>query len=269
MILAAFRGDNEAARALIEGVSEGSRALGQGLGIQVAEWMLAVLCNGYGRFEETLPAAHRASDDSPELWVSAWATPELLEAAVRTGRSEIARDALKRVNASTEVARTESAAGIRARSHALLSEGELAEKLYLESIERLARTRLRPELARAHLLYGEWLRNEQRRADALAQLRAAHDQFTSLGMQGFAERARAELGTVGVRTRAKVVESREELTAQERQIARLAAERLSNPEIGARLFLSPRTVEWHLHKVFTKLGIRSRRELADALPETA
>ena len=151
-------------------------------------------------------------------------------------------------------------------SRALLSEGETAEGLYREAIERLGRTRLRPELARAHLLYGEWLRRANRRVDARVQLRAAHDQLMSLGMEAFAERARRELLATGEKLRKRTVETRDELTAQERQIARLARDGLSNPEIGARLFLSPRTVEWHLGKVFTKLGVRSRRELANALP---
>ena len=149
-----------------------------------------------------------------------------------------------------------------------MSEGEIAERLYREAIERFGRTRLRPELARAHLLYGEWLRRDHRRVDARAQLRAAHDQFTSIGMEAFAERARKELQATGEKVRRRTVETRDELTAQERQIALLAADGLSNPEIGARLFLSPRTVEWHLRNVFTKLGIRSRRELANALPSS-
>jgi DNA-binding CsgD family transcriptional regulator len=149
-----------------------------------------------------------------------------------------------------------------------MSEGEIAERLYLEAIERLARTRLRPELARAHLLYGEWLRRRNRRVDARAQLRAAHDLFTSIGMEAFAERARGELQATGEKARRRVVETRDDLTAQERQIARLAGDGLSNPEIAARLFLSPRTVEWHLRKVFVKLDIHSRRQLSDALPNS-
>ena len=153
-------------------------------------------------------------------------------------------------------------------SRALLSEGEDAERLYREAIERLGRTRLRPELARAHLLYGEWLRRENRRVDARAQLRAAHELFVSIGMEAFAERARGELLATGEKVRKRTVETRDELTPQERQIAGLARDGLSNPEIGARLFLSPRTVEWHLRKVYAKLGIRSRRELADALPSS-
>jgi DNA-binding CsgD family transcriptional regulator len=149
-----------------------------------------------------------------------------------------------------------------------LAEGDSAERLHREAIERLARTRLRPELARAHLLYGEWLRRENRRVDARVQLHAAHDQFATIGMEAFAERARGELLATGEKARKRTVETRDDLTAQEGLIASLAREGLSNPEIGARLFLSPRTVEWHLRNVFTKLGIRSRRQLAQALPSS-
>jgi DNA-binding CsgD family transcriptional regulator len=158
---------------------------------------------------------------------------------------------------------------MEARCRALLSEGERAERLHREAIERLARTRRRPELARAHLLYGEWLRRENRRVDARVQLRAAHDQFASIGMEAFAERARGELLATGEKVRKRTVATRDVLTAQERQIARLAREGLSNPDIGTRLFLSPRTVEWHLRNAFTKLGTHSRRELTDALPSSA
>jgi DNA-binding CsgD family transcriptional regulator len=156
--------------------------------------------------------------------------------------------------------------GIQARSRAIQSKGKTAENLYREAIERLGRTGLRPELARARLLYGEWLRRENRRVDARVQLRAANDQFTSIGMEAFAERSRRELLATGEKVRKRTLETRDDLTAQERQIARLACDGLSNPEIGARLFLSPRTVEWHMRKVFSKLGVRSRRELANVLP---
>jgi DNA-binding CsgD family transcriptional regulator len=150
-----------------------------------------------------------------------------------------------------------------------LSNGESAEHLHREAIERLARTRRRPELARAHLLYGEWLRRENRRVDAREQLRTAHEMFAAIGMEAFADRARGELQASGEKVRKRTVETRDDLTAQEQQIARLARDGLSNPEIGARLFLSPRTVEWHLRNVFSKLDIRSRRELANALPSSA
>ena len=174
--------------------------------------------------------------------------------------------ALERVLAATAVAENDWARGIRARASALPSTGEKADRLYREAIDRLGRTRLRPELARAHLLYGEWLRRENRRVDARAQLRAAHEQCLAIGMEAFAERARAELLATGEKVRKRTVETRDELTPQERQIAGLARDGLSNPEIGARLFLSPRTVEWHLRKVYSKLEIHSRRELDGALP---
>ena len=193
---------------------------------------------------------------------------ELLEAATRTHDLTLARIALDRVVAATAFAGTESAQGILARSRALVSEGESAERLYLEAIERLGRTRLRPELARAHLLYGEWLRRENRRVDAREQLRTAQEMLVAIGMEAFAERARRELEATGGTVRKRSVETRDDLTAQERQIARLARDGLSNPEIGARLFLSPRTVEWHLRKVFTKLEIHSRHELSNALPSS-
>jgi ATP/maltotriose-dependent transcriptional regulator MalT len=213
-----------------------------------------------------LAPARDASDDLPELVVAMWGLIELVEAAARSGESELARSALDRLAARSDVSAGDWGRGVEARSRALLSEGDAAESLYREAIERLARTRLRPELARAHLLYGEWLRRENRRLDARAQLRTAHDLLSEIGMSLFDERARSELLATGERVRKRTPETRDELTAQERQIAMLARDGLSNPEIGGRMFLSPRTVEWHLRKVFTKLGINSRRELAAALP---
>jgi ATP/maltotriose-dependent transcriptional regulator MalT len=194
-----------------------------------------------------------------------WVLPELVEAAVRAGEAELARDALERLAETTQPCRTEFALGIEARCRALLSDGAAADDLYREAIERLRRTRLRPELARAHLLYGEWLRRENRRVAAREQLRTAHEMLAAIGMEAFAERARKELQATGENVRKRTADTRDDLTAQERQMARLARDGLSNPEISTRLFLSSRTVEWHLHNVFTKLGIRSRRELASAL----
>jgi DNA-binding CsgD family transcriptional regulator len=266
MMLAALRGRETEARALIESVRKDASALGQGVVVQLTEWMFAVLCNGLGRYQEVVAAAQYANDSTEELFVSAWTAMELLEAATRCDNPEVARIALEHVVAATDFAGTDSALGVLARSRALVSEGEIAERLYREAIERLGRTRLRPELARAHLLYGEWLRRENRRVDAREQLRTAHEMLDAIGMQAFAERARGELEASGEKVRKRTVETRDDLTAQERQIARLAREGLSNPEIAARLFLSPRTVEWHLRNVFTKLDIRSRRELANALP---
>jgi DNA-binding CsgD family transcriptional regulator len=180
--------------------------------------------------------------------------------------TELAADALERLSAMTRASGTDWALGIEARSRALLSDGDAAEHLYLEAIDRLGRTSIRVELARAHLLYGEWLRRERRRLDAREQLRAAHEMFTGMGVEAFADRAARELLATGERARKRTVETREDLTPQEAQIARLARDGLSNPEIGARLFISPRTVEYHLHKVFGKLGISSRNQLDRALP---
>jgi ATP/maltotriose-dependent transcriptional regulator MalT len=222
--------------------------------------------NGLGRYEDALAAAIAASDDTPELFVSMWSLSELIEAAVRTGDTDRARRALKRLGEHTHASDADWALGVAARSRGLLSDGDDAERLYREAIERLGRTRLRPELARAHLLYGEWLRREGRRVDARGQLRTAHDMLAAIGMDAFAERARRELLATGERVRRRTVDARDELTGQERQIAGLARDGLSNPEIGARLYLSSRTVEWHLGKVFAKLGITSRMGLRDALP---
>jgi DNA-binding CsgD family transcriptional regulator len=266
MLLAALRGREAEARALIDATIRDATAGGEGLAIQYAQWTTAVLYNGLSLYQHALAAAQQASEVTPELFIAVWALPELIEAAIRSGNADLAPAALERLVASADAGATDWALGIAARSRALVSEGEGAEALYRESIDRLSRTRLRPELARAHLLYGEWLRREQRRVDARAQLRTAHDMLFSMGAHGFADRARGELLATGAKVRKRAVETRDELTAQEAQIARLAREGLSNPEIGARLFLSPRTVEWHLKKVFTKLGISSRMALHDALP---
>jgi ATP/maltotriose-dependent transcriptional regulator MalT len=197
--------------------------------------------------------------------LSAWSLPELVEAAARCGRAELAADSLERLCGRTQSAGTQLALGIEARSRALLSDGEHAERLYREAIERLGGTRMRPAMIRAHLLYGEWLRREKRRGNARQQLRIAYEGFTAMGMEAFAERASGELVAAGETVSKRTVQARYEFTAQEAQIARLASNGLTNPEIGAQLFLSARTVEWHLRKVFGKLGISSRRELGQAL----
>ena len=238
---------------------------GQGTTALRAYWAAAVLYNGLARYEEAASAARRATTDALNHWIPTWVLPELVEAAARGGDAGLARDALDRLAKTTGPCGTEFALGIEARCRALLSHGAAADELYREAIERLRRTRLGPEIARAHLLYGEWLRRENRRVDARVQLRTAHEMLVAIGMEAFAERARQELQATGEKVRKRTVETRDDLTAQERQIARLACDGLSNPEIAARLFLSSRTVEWHLRNVFTKLGIRSRRELADAL----
>ena len=266
--LAAMRGREAEASELIDGVIAQANAGGQGTAVQYAHWARSVLMNGLGRYEEALAAAVEASEHTPELFIASWALSELIEAATRTDRMELATGALERLGEHVAAADADWALGIHARSRALVSERDAAEPLHRNAIERLGRTRLRPELGRAHLLYGEWLRRENRRVDARAQLRAAHGLFVTIGMEAFAERARGELLATGERVRKRTVEARDELTPQELQIARLARDGLSNPEIGARLFLSPRTAEWHLRKVFTKLGIHSRQELSRALPSS-
>ena len=212
--------------------------------------------------------AQQASEQAPELFTSMWAFPELIEAASRTGQTQLAAGALSRLAEATSVAQTDWGQGIHARCRALLSDGAEAEGWYREAVGRLSRTGFRPELARAHLLYGEWLRREGRRADARAQLRTAHGMFAAIGMQAFAERARRELLATGETVRRRTAGTRGQLTPQEAQIARLARAGLSNPEIAAQLFLSPRTVEYHLAKVFSKLDITSRRQLRQALPDS-
>jgi DNA-binding CsgD family transcriptional regulator len=260
--LLALQGREAEASAAIEQAAAGgpSAAL-------YAQWAAAVLYNGLARYEEAAWSARQATSNTFEYWVSVWALPELVEAAMHVGDAELARNALERLAETTQPAGTDFALGIEARSRALLSDGTAANDLYREAIERFSRTRLRPELARAHLLYGEWLRREGRRVDAREQLRTAHHLFDAIGMEAFAERARRELLATGEKARKRSAGTREELTPQEEQIARLAREGLSNPEIGAQLFVSARTVEWHLRNVFAKLGITSRRQLRTALSE--
>jgi DNA-binding CsgD family transcriptional regulator len=253
--------ETEAAAAIANAVDEFG---GHGMTATRAHWANAVLNNGLGRYEVAASAARQATSGAINHWVYAWVLPELVEAAARGGDPATADDALGRLAEATRPCPTDFASGIEARSRALLSDGAAAETLYRQAIDQLGRTSLRPELARAHLLYGEWLRRADRRVDSRKQLRAAHGMFSTMGMEAFADRARRELAATGENVRSRTVEARDDLTGQERQIARLASEGLSNPEIGARLFLSPRTVEWHLRNVFTKLGIRSRRELGNS-----
>jgi DNA-binding CsgD family transcriptional regulator len=266
MILAALRGDEAEALPLIEATIAEATGEGQGIAVTYAHWVAAILHNGLGRYEEALVTAALASSDTPGLYVSMWALPELIEAAARSGDAHAAGDALERLAELTRAGGTDFGLGIEARCRALVSEPDHAEALHREAIDRLGRTRLRPELARAHLLFGEWLRRKNRRGDARAQLRVAHGMLDEIGMQAFAERARRELLVTGESVRTRSVGSATTLTAQEASIARLAGDGRTNAEIGAHLFLSARTVEWHLHKVFAKLGINSRRELRRAMP---
>jgi DNA-binding CsgD family transcriptional regulator len=238
---------------------------GEGVWLTFIEWTTAALHNAMDNYGEAFASATRAGDRREELQSPQW-LQELVEAAARSGEPEVAAKALDELAGRTRVVGSNWALGIEARSRALLSEDAAAERLYREAIELLQQSKARVDLARAHLLYGEWLRREGRRVDGRAQLRVAHESFNSMGCEAFAERARRELQATGENVRKRTVETRDDLTAQERQIAQLAREGLSNPEIGARLFLSPRTVEWHMRKVFNKLGIGSRRELVTALP---
>jgi DNA-binding CsgD family transcriptional regulator len=225
----------------------------------------AVVYNAAGRYEAALAAAERSCELHP-TGTHPWALIDLVEAAVRCGQHERARVALGQLAERTRLASTEWGLGLEARCAALVADDAAsAEALYAEAVERLGRTRTRPDLARAHLLYGEWLRREGRRLDARAQLRAAYDMFSEIGIPGFAERARRELAATGETARKRTDDTRGDLTAQESQIAQLASEGLTNPEIGAKLFLSPRTVEWHLRRVYPKLGITSRKELRTVL----
>jgi DNA-binding CsgD family transcriptional regulator len=262
LLLAAWRGHAAEAAELFETTTNEALRRGEGLGLSVVEWASAVLHNSLGRYPDALGSARQASEQPPVMGSAPWgALVELIEAASRTGNTDHAADALRRLTESTRASGTDWALGIEARCRALLSDGPAAESAYREAIERLGRTRVRGELARAHLLFGEWLRRENRRLDARAQLRTAQELFTAMGAEAFAERAARELGATGETARKRTVDTGGELTAQETQIARLVGEGLSNPEIGARLFLSPRTVEWHLSKIFTKLNITSRRQL--------
>jgi DNA-binding CsgD family transcriptional regulator len=263
--LAAWLGREGELSELIEAGMDQVVVRGEGVGLSVLHWASAVLYNGLGRYEEALNAAQEASAHSDELLFSSWGLVELVEAAARSGKAEPAADALRRLSETTRASGTDWARGIEACSRALLSEGEDAENLFREAIDRLRRTRVRAALARAHLLYGEWLRRERRRVDAREELRTAHELFTEFGMEAFTERARVELLATGETARRRAVKTSDRLTAREAHIARLARDGLSNPEIGSRLFISPRTVQYHLRKVFAKLDISSRNQLHQVL----
>ncbi|WP_329529245.1 AAA family ATPase [Streptomyces sp. NBC_01462] len=268
MVFGAWQGREEHTLPLIEATLSEVVARGEGIGTTVTQWANALLFNGLGRHEDALAPARAAGEYPRELAAANWGLVELIESAAGCGATDLAADALKQLSEMTQASGTDWALGVEARSRALVSEGDAAEPLYREAIERLGRTRVRAEHARARLLYGEWLRREGRRLDAREQLRSAHELFTAMGAEGFGERARRALLATGERARKYTVEARDELTPQEAQIARLAAHQQTNSAIGAQLLISPRTVEWHLRKVFTKLGITSRRELSEALPDT-
>ena len=266
LALAVFRGREAQAAHLIQTATDDAGRRGEGRALSFVQWADAVLCNSLGRYEEALAAAQRASEDSPAVQFASWALVELVEAAVRSAVPERAAGAVQRLSGIARACGTDWALGAEARSRALVSDGAAAENLYREAIDRFGRTRLRVDLARARLLYGEWLRRQRRRRDARDQLGSAYQIFDSIGAAAFAERARIELRATGGHARQHTVETPDTLTAQEALIARLAGEGASNPQIAAQLFISPATVAYHLRKVFTKLGISSRSQLAPALP---
>jgi len=270
LMLSAMRGREAEATPLITAAIEAAAASRQLMGVTCGNWAAAILYNGLAHHDQALPAAQVCTGIS-ELWVSVWVLPELIEAASRLGQDKIARDAFERLLDATAPCDTAWAQGIEARSRALVVDGPEADDLYRRAIDRLSSTRLRPELARAHLLYGEWLRRRGERVAARAQLRTAYEMLASIGMEAFAERARRELLATGETVRKRTVEAAasDELTPQQMQIALLVRDGLSNPEVGARLFLSARTVEWHLRKIFAKLSISSRRQLREVLPVRA
>jgi len=260
-----FEGREAEGFQLIEAATREVVRRGEGQGLTFVHWVTAVLHNGLRRYGEALAAAQQAGEDTHPSWWRNYGLVELIEAAVRSGKPEHAVDAFGQLSQATGASGTDWALGVEARSRALLNDGEAAEVLYREAIERLARTRIRVELARGHLLYGEWLRRERRRRDAREQLRTAHELFTEFGMEAFAERARVELEATGEHARKRTVETGDDLTPQEAQISRLAADGATNQEIATQLFVSPSTVDYHLRKVFRKLGVKSRTQLAREL----
>jgi DNA-binding CsgD family transcriptional regulator len=267
LLFVAWRGvDAHASATLIQANAREAAGRGEGRAIGLGEYMLAVLYNGLGRYRDALASAERAWEHD-DLGVLGFSLVELVEAGARGAAPDVATAALRRLEERAGASGTDWALGILARSRALLSDGPAADLLYREAIERLGRSRIAVHLARAHLVYGEWLRRENRRVDAREQLRTAHEMLSRFGAEGFAERARRELVATGESVRRRTAEVRDVLTAQEAQIARLAGAGMTNSEIGAELFISPRTVEWHLRKVFTKLDVTSRSKLRAALAE--
>jgi DNA-binding CsgD family transcriptional regulator len=261
LALAAWRGDEAFALPLIEASMADAVARGEATGVMVTHWAQSVVMNGLARYQDAVAAARTAVGYAIESGVVYWSMSELIEAAVRSGRTDLAASTHERLTAITEASGTDWALGVLARTGALLATGSAADALYRQAIELLGRTRIRTELARAHLLYGEWLRRENRRQDARDQLRSAHDILTAAGADAFAERARHELAAAGEPIAERAPRASDTLTPQEAHIAGLAGDGLTNAEIGAQLFLSPHTVEWHLRKIFTKLGVTSRRQL--------
>jgi DNA-binding CsgD family transcriptional regulator len=269
VMLAALHGREHEARELIDANAKDFASRGEGMGVTLTEWATALLYNGVGRYDDAFLAADAALENPRSLWFSPWAMVELIEAASRSGRAAAAAPAMERLAEGTSASGTVWAAALEDRSRALLSEGPVAESLYRDAMDRLAPTALRLDLARTHLVYGEWLRRERRNVDAREQLRVAHGLFTEFGMEGFAERARIELRATGEHARKRAVETSNDLTPQEAEISRLVAQGKTNVEIAAQLFISPSTVEYHLRKVFRKLDVKSRTQLARHVLESS
>jgi DNA-binding CsgD family transcriptional regulator len=265
-LLAAWRGQASSASNLADVVLRDERIRGERRSITGADYAMAIFHNGLGHYELAFEAAQKASA-SDAMGTSSWALYELVEAAARSGHQDVARVAVERLSERAAASGTAWAKGTEAQSRALIEDGELAERLHRQAIEWLGQCRMAAHLARARLTYGEWLRRESRRVDARAQLRTAYDTFAAMGADGFANRAQHELLATGAKVRKRQADTRDELTPQEAQIARLARDGRTNPEIGSELFISPRTVEWHLGKVFMKLGISSRKGLRGPLPD--
>jgi DNA-binding NarL/FixJ family response regulator len=265
LLLAGWRGH---ASSQFDAGARDAAARGEGLAMAGVGFATAVLHNGLGHYETALTAAQQAREHD-KLGFGIWVLPELIEAAVRIGQHDLAAAGLQRLSERTSLSPREWAHAIEARCRALLADGQAAEKLYQQAISQLRGSRMTVQLARAHLLYGEWLRRENRRIDAREQLQTAHQMFASMGADGFAERAARELLATGERVRKRTTAAPAQLTARETQIARLAGDGLSNPEIAAQLFMSRRTVEYHLHKIFAKLAISSRNELHGVLANSS
>jgi DNA-binding CsgD family transcriptional regulator len=265
LFLAAWRGQQAETSRLTAAGDRDATARGEGRTIGVGKYATAVLYNGLARYDEALTAARQATEYPQDLAFFIWGLAELIEAAARSGKADVAADGLRRLSELTRTSGTDWAMGVEAQSRALVSADDVVEDLFREAVERLGRTRVRIVLARAHLLYGEWLRRQRRRLDAREQLRTAHKLFTEFGMAAFAERARVELEATGEHARKRTVETYDDLTPQEGQISRLAAEGATNQEIAAQLFISPSTVDYHLRKAFRKLGVKSRHQLKQHL----
>jgi DNA-binding CsgD family transcriptional regulator len=263
----AWQGDENRATALIDATLRDVTSRGEGMGLAIAHYSRALLLNGLSRYEDAFAAARLASSHPGDLAFRNWSLGELVEAASRTGDVAAASEALEQLTKTTRPSATDWALGTEAQCRALLADGDTAEELYGEAIAKLESGGVRLGLARAHLLYGEWLRRNRRTVAARNELRTAHQMLTDMGIHGFAERARVELEATGERARERTVETRNDLTSQEAQIARLAADGATNQEIAAQLFISPSTVDYHLRKAFRKLGVTSRRQLKQHLLE--